>query len=54
MRSRGGQNEFVNLPRMIQGEQLRVTSKSKDDLQSAMALIRGGNFGVDLQFKNFR
>jgi uncharacterized protein YajQ (UPF0234 family) len=38
----------------IQGEQLRVSSKSKDELQSAMALLKGGNFGVDLQFKNFR
>lgn len=38
----------------IQGDQLRVSSKSKDELQSAMALLRGGNFGVELQFKNFR
>ena len=38
----------------IQGEQLRVTSKSKDELQSAMALLRQGDFGVELQFKNFR
>ena len=38
----------------IQGEQVRVTSKSKDELQSAMALLRGGDFKVDLQFKNFR
>jgi cyclic-di-GMP-binding protein len=38
----------------IQGEQLRVAGKSKDDLQSAMALLRAGTFGVDLQFKNFR
>lgn len=38
----------------IQGEQLRVASKSKDDLQAAMALLRGKDFGVDLQFKNFR
>ncbi len=38
----------------IQGEQLRVTSKSKDELQAAMAFLRGGNFDVDLQFKNFR
>jgi len=38
----------------IQGEQLRVTSKSKDELQAAMALLKGGSFGVDLQFKNFR
>ena len=38
----------------IQGDQLRVTSKSKDQLQAAMALIRGQDFKVDLQFKNFR
>jgi uncharacterized protein YajQ (UPF0234 family) len=38
----------------IQGEQLRVTSKSKDELQAAMALMRSGSFGVELQFKNFR
>jgi len=38
----------------IQGDQLRVTSKSKDELQTAMAFLRGGSFGVDLQFKNFR
>ena len=38
----------------IQGEQLRVASKSKDDLQAAMALLKSGSFGVDLQFKNFR
>ena len=38
----------------IQSEQLRVTSKSKDELQAAMALMRSGDFGVELQFKNFR
>jgi len=38
----------------IQAEQLRVTSKSKDELQAVMALLRQGNFGVELQFKNFR
>ena len=38
----------------IQGEQLRVSSKSKDELQAAMTLLRSGSFGVDLQFKNFR
>ena len=38
----------------IQGDQLRVTSKSKDELQAAMALLKSGAFGVDLQFKNFR
>ena len=38
----------------IQGESLRVTGKSRDDLQGAMALVRGGNLGQPLQFKNFR
>lgn len=38
----------------IQADQLRVTSKSKDELQAAMALLRQGTFGVDVQFKNFR
>lgn len=38
----------------IQGDQLRVTSRSKDSLQETMALLRGGSFGVDLQFTNYR
>ncbi|MCR8642120.1 YajQ family cyclic di-GMP-binding protein [Paenibacillus sp. N1-5-1-14] len=38
----------------IQGDQLRVTGKSKDDLQQVMALLRGANLSLDLQFTNFR
>jgi hypothetical protein len=38
----------------IQGDTLRVTSKSKDELQNVMTLLRGGDFGVALQFDNFR
>ena len=38
----------------IQGDQVRVTSPSKDDLQDAMAVLRKGDFGVELQFGNFR
>ncbi|OGR90249.1 MAG: YajQ family cyclic di-GMP-binding protein [Elusimicrobia bacterium RIFCSPHIGHO2_02_FULL_57_9] len=38
----------------IQGEQVRVCGKSKDELQAAMAMLRGGSFGLELQFKNFR
>ncbi|MCT4701766.1 YajQ family cyclic di-GMP-binding protein [Enterobacteriaceae bacterium H20N1] len=38
----------------IQGEELRVTGKSRDDLQAAMALVRGGDLGQPFQFKNFR
>lgn len=38
----------------IQGDQVRVTSPSKDDLQDAMALLRKGDFGVELKFGNYR
>ena len=38
----------------IQGEQVRVSSASKDELQSVMALLRGGDFGVELKFGNYR
>jgi cyclic-di-GMP-binding protein len=38
----------------IQGEQVRVTSPSKDDLQAAMALLRQKDFGVELKFGNYR
>jgi uncharacterized protein YajQ (UPF0234 family) len=38
----------------IQGDQVRVSSPSKDDLQDAMALLRAQDFGVELQFGNYR
>ena len=38
----------------IQGEQVRVSSPSKDDLQAAMLLLRGQDFGVELKFGNYR
>ncbi len=38
----------------IQGDQLRVQSQSKDDLQDAMRLLREQDFGVALQFGNYR
>ncbi|OGR83858.1 MAG: YajQ family cyclic di-GMP-binding protein [Elusimicrobia bacterium RIFCSPLOWO2_01_FULL_64_13] len=38
----------------IQGDQLRVAAKSKDELQSAIALLRSADFGLDLQFTNYR
>ena len=38
----------------IQGDELRVTGKNRDDLQSAIALMRRSDFGIDLQFVNFR
>jgi uncharacterized protein YajQ (UPF0234 family) len=38
----------------INGEKLRVTGKKRDDLQTAIALLRKGEFEVPLQFDNFR
>jgi cyclic-di-GMP-binding protein len=38
----------------IQGDELRVTSKSRDDLQAVMALLKGKDLDVALQFVNFR
>ena len=38
----------------IQGEQVRVSSPSKDALQDAIQLLRSKDFGVDLQFGNYR
>jgi uncharacterized protein YajQ (UPF0234 family) len=38
----------------IQGDQLRVAGKNKDDLQDAMALLKKNDQGLDLQFTNFR
>ena len=38
----------------IQGDQLRVSGKKRDDLQSAIAAMREHDFGIPLQFVNFR
>ena len=38
----------------IQGEQVRVTGKKRDDLQQAIALLKGEDYGLPLQFVNFR
>jgi uncharacterized protein YajQ (UPF0234 family) len=38
----------------IQGEQVRVTSASRDELQEVMQLLRGKDFGVELKFGNYR
>ena len=38
----------------IQGDQVRVTSPSRDDLQDAIALLRSKDFGVELKFGNYR
>jgi len=43
-----------SLKTQIQGDELRVTSKSRDDLQAAMALVKDGAWDFAVQFTNFR
>jgi hypothetical protein len=38
----------------IQGDQLRVTGKKRDDLQAVQQLLRGADLDVALQFDNYR
>jgi hypothetical protein len=38
----------------IQGDQLRISSPSKDELQATMRLLKAQDFGVELQFGNYR
>ncbi|GMK42266.1 UPF0234 protein [Paenibacillus sp. CCS19] len=38
----------------IQGDQIRVTGKSRDDLQAVIALLRGADLPIELQFINYR
>ena len=38
----------------VQGDQVRVTGKKRDELQQVMAALREGDFGAPLQFNNFR
>jgi cyclic-di-GMP-binding protein len=38
----------------IQGDTVRISSKSRDDLQAIMAMVRAKDLGLDLQFTNYR
>lgn len=46
--------EKLKVQAQIQGEQVRVSGKKRDDLQAVIALLRDGDFGAPLQFNNFR
>lgn len=45
---------FKKVQVAIQGEELRVTSASRDMLQEVMTFLRGNDYGVELQFGNYR
>ncbi|KLU68010.1 MULTISPECIES: YajQ family cyclic di-GMP-binding protein [Desulfosporosinus] len=38
----------------IQGDEIRISGKNKDDLQAAIALLKKEDFGIELQFVNYR
>jgi uncharacterized protein YajQ (UPF0234 family) len=38
----------------IQGDQVRVSSPSRDDLQEVMRVLKAEDFGIELQFGNYR
>ena len=52
--SRAIKDQKLKANTSIQGDTLRVTSKSKDELQNVMTLLRNGDYGITLQFENFR
>ena len=44
----------LKIQAQIQGEQIRISGKKRDDLQSIMTIIKDANFDIPLQFVNFR
>jgi uncharacterized protein YajQ (UPF0234 family) len=45
---------FKKTQTSIQGDEIRVTSPSKDELQAVIAMLRGDDFGIELKFGNYR
>jgi cyclic-di-GMP-binding protein len=44
----------VKVQNQVQGDQIRVSGKKKDDLQAVIRVVREHDFGIPLQFENFR
>ena len=44
----------IKVQAQIQGEQLRVSGKKRDDLQQVISMLREADYGLPLQFTNFR
>lgn len=45
---------FKKTQASIQGDEIRVTSPSRDELQAVIAVLRGQDFGIELKFGNYR
>jgi uncharacterized protein YajQ (UPF0234 family) len=48
------EGDFKKVQVQIQGDQLRVTAPSRDTLQEIIAFLRSRDYGVELQFGNYR
>jgi cyclic-di-GMP-binding protein len=48
------EQDLKKIQASIQKDVVRVTSPKKDDLQTVMQLLKGHDFGIDMQFTNFR
>jgi uncharacterized protein YajQ (UPF0234 family) len=48
------EQKFKKVQASIQGDTVRVAAPSRDELQAVMAFLRGGDFGVQLDFGNYR
>lgn len=46
--------KFKKVQASIQGDQIRVSGPKRDDLQSAMTALKDHDFGIDMQFVNYR
>jgi cyclic-di-GMP-binding protein len=44
----------IKVQASIQADQVRVAGKNRDDLQSVIQLLKGKDFGIELQFTNYR
>jgi hypothetical protein len=47
-------NRKLKLQSSIQGDQVRVTGKNRDDLQTVIAMLKEEDLGIDMQFTNYR
>jgi uncharacterized protein YajQ (UPF0234 family) len=47
-------NMKVKVQATLQDDQIRVSGKKIDDLQTVIAFLKGQDYGVELQFSNFR
>jgi hypothetical protein len=47
-------NTKLKVQAAIQGDQVRISGKNKDDLQAVMKSLKAADFGIDMQFTNYR